>query len=95
MKKQNLILLVSLFCFFPVGQAFAEPSAVSPGAQHPCKTLRAACGAAGYVKGGFKQGKGLFRNCMKPLLSGSSVPGVSVSAEDVQACKARKAHRDS
>jgi hypothetical protein len=60
-------------------------------ADHPCKRVEAACYAAGYAKGAAKQGRGLFKNCVGPLLSGELVPGVSIDPGAVQACAAKKA----
>ena len=60
--------------------------------KHPCKTLKAACEAAGYVKGGHKNNnKGLWKDCMQPLVEGKSVAGVSADAAVVAACKEKKA----
>ena len=59
----------------------------------PCKQISNACVAAGYYKGGAKQGRGLYRNCIQPLLGGAAVANVSVDAGTVQACIAKKAAR--
>lgn len=59
-------------------------------ANHPCQNLENACKAAGYVKGEAKVGKGLFKDCMKPIMAGQSVPNVTVASADVSACQARK-----
>jgi hypothetical protein len=60
--------------------------------KHPCKTLKSACEAAGYYKGGHKQdNKGLWKDCMQPLLDGKTVAGVSADAAVVAACKEKKA----
>ncbi|MBL7715206.1 MAG: hypothetical protein JNL01_07025 [Bdellovibrionales bacterium] len=59
-------------------------------AEGPCKKLKTACEAAGFVKGGHKTGKGLHKDCMKPLLAGQTVAGVTVDAGDVSACQAKK-----
>jgi hypothetical protein len=56
---------------------------------HPCKAIADACKNAGYVHGGAKSGNGIMANCLKPLLEGQSVKGVSISAEEVAACKAK------
>lgn len=57
----------------------------------PCKKLKEACVAAGFKKGEHKSGKGLHLDCMKPVLEGKTVAGVTVSAEDIAACKVKAA----
>lgn len=57
----------------------------------PCKEIKSACEAGGFVKGGHKKdGKGLFRDCMKKIMAGETVPGITVTPEQVSACKAKK-----
>jgi hypothetical protein len=58
-------------------------------ADHPCKKIEAACEAAGFVKGGAKEGKGVFKNCLKPIIDGQTVNGVTVDPADAAACKAK------
>ncbi len=60
------------------------------GEHHPCKKIEDACKAAGFIKGGAKDGKGLYKNCMMPLLQGQAVNGVTIGADDVADCKAKK-----
>lgn len=79
--KTKLILLMSLI--LPGAQSFA--------ADHPCKQIVKACEAAGFVKGGHKEKKGLWVDCVKPVKAGQSVTGVSVDPSVVQACVAKKA----
>ncbi len=61
--------------------------------EHPCKEIASACKAAGFEKGKAKDGKGLIKNCMKPIMSGEAVAGVTVSADQVAACKEKRANR--
>jgi hypothetical protein len=61
------------------------------GMGHPCKSIFEACKSAGFVKHG-PAGRGMLENCIKPILMGQSVPGVTVSPDDVSACKAKHAH---
>ncbi len=56
----------------------------------PCQLVKAACESAGFVKGGHKDGKGLWKDCLGPLMDGKSVNGVSLGADQVNACKARR-----
>ena len=57
-------------------------------AAHPCKPLEVACKAAGFHKGG-APGKGLLKDCIKPLAEGQAVAGVTVTPEDAAACKVK------
>jgi hypothetical protein len=70
--------------------AFADGSA-PVNLKRPCMQIEQACTAAGYVKGEAKEGKGFHKNCMRPILKGQSVPGVSVNPSVVQACVAKRA----
>ena len=88
MKNMNLVL-ASAFALV------ASIASVQAADSKPCKTIKAACEAAGFVKGGHKTGKGLFKDCMKPIMAGTTVPGVTVPADEVQACQAKKAKRAS
>jgi hypothetical protein len=59
---------------------------------HPCREIKTACEAAGFHKGDHKKnGKGLWLDCMDKLKVGEAVPGVSVSADKVAACKVKLA----
>ena len=80
MKKISLAVLMS---FALTGIAFADT--------HPCEKIKSACEAAGFTKGDHKDGKGLHKDCMKPIMSGQTVAGVTVDAGDLQACQAKKA----
>lgn len=83
MTKTLLTLsLVSLLSF----NLFAEDTK-----NHPCQKIKSACEAAGFKKGDHKDKKGLFLDCMNPLLEGQSVAGVTVNSEDISACKVKKA----
>lgn len=61
----------------------------------PCKEVAAACEAAGFKKGGHKEKKGLYIDCMRKLEAGDSVEGVSVSSDLVKECKSRREERKS
>ena len=55
--------------------------------KEPCASLLSACSTAGYFDDSTKN-KSVFMDCLKPLMSGQGIPGVTVSASDVNACKA-------
>lgn len=69
--------------------AFAEDD-VKTKEEGPCKKIMDACKAADFAKGDHKMKKGLFKDCMQPILAGQSVAGVIVEADVVSACKAIK-----
>lgn len=64
---------------------------------HPCKEIKTACEAGGYTKGGHNPKtnsfKGLYKDCILKLKDGQPVEGVTVSAETIAACKAKKEKR--
>jgi len=86
--KLSLLSLALLASSLVAFSAHAEEKS------HPCKALHAACEAGGYVKGAHKKnGKGLFKDCLKKLMAGESVEGVTVPSDEVAACKAKKDKR--
>lgn len=56
----------------------------------PCQQIKSACEAAGFKKGDHKEKKGLYLDCLDPILAGQSVAGVSVGSDVVTACKEKK-----
>lgn len=67
--------------------AFAEDGGRGP-LPKPCQSVAAACEAAGYHHGGHAEHKGLWKDCVAPILDGKSIPGVTPNADDVKACAA-------
>jgi hypothetical protein len=58
----------------------------------PCKQIIAACESAGFEKGMHKKdGKGLYKDCLDPILAGTAVSGVTVDPATVTACQEAKA----
>ena len=87
MNKLLLVAMVSVFAGF----AQAEENI---GKDHPCHEVKTACEAAGFVnKSHKKDGKGLHIDCIKKLIAGETVPGVTVAADKIEACKAKKAEK--
>ena len=62
-------------------------------AEGPCKKIKEACESAGFVKGDHKDGKGLWKDCISKIKAGATIPGVNVTPEDVNACKAKVAKK--
>ena len=84
-------ILFSLLAFSISVPAFAHHIKGHEGGA--CHQIVQACESAGYKKGGHNEGKGLFKDCMIKIRKGESVPGVSVSKEQVDACQKQFAHR--
>ena len=58
----------------------------------PCKQISEACTKAGFVKGDAKDGKGLWKDCIDPIMQGttakkSTLPLPTVDAATVTQCK--------
>lgn len=85
-KMKNALLASTLALFIALSASADEVG--------PCKQIKAACEAGGFVKGAHKTtGKGLYKDCLQKIIAGSPVEGVSVSAETIAACKAKKEKR--
>jgi hypothetical protein len=70
----------------------ASQISFAQGNNRPCMNIAAACESAGY-RINDTSGKDIWRNCVKPLMAGQTVPGVTIDPSDMQACKDRKAQR--
>jgi hypothetical protein len=61
----------------------------------PCHEIKVACEKAGFVKGEYKEGYGLWVDCIDPIMQGKAQPKNAVkalpkvSADTVSACKAK------
>lgn len=51
-----------------------------------CENIAKACISAGFVREG-GPGKNFWHDCMKPVLMGQTVSGVTIDPKDVTACK--------
>lgn len=69
-------------------QVFADDAGM-PSDGKPCSVIAHACLAAGFVKGE-SETKGIWRDCMKPVILGKSVSGVSVNPAVAKACRVDK-----
>jgi len=73
----------------PAANAPAKPS-------RPCDEIFRACKSAGFIVGDYKEGNGLWGDCVVPIMRGTGqpssakVPLPQVSAETVAACKAKR-----
>jgi len=55
----------------------------------PCAAIAKACGDAGFSRDG-EAGKQFWGDCMKPVIMGKSVKNITVSKDDVKACRTDK-----
>lgn len=83
------MLFSALFMMVLSANAFANEGIAGSGSAETmaCKNIKNACEAAGYVAGGASSGKGLWKQCVKPLLDNKSVSGVVVSPDDIKSCQ--------
>lgn len=96
--KSSLVCTVAFsFGFLIASSTLAAPPSptVSPSTEdHPCRKIMAACEAAGFTKGGAKDGKGLWVHCINPLAEGKAAKGSKLAMPTVDAgliadCKAK------
>ena len=83
-KIRTLLILTALLATQPI-LAYA---AGVPGSK-PCSTLAHRCAEAGFARTEVG-GKNFWLDCLKPLLMGHSVQGVTIDVADVQACRTDK-----
>ena len=71
----------------------AANASPTPKGNGPCAQIVTACQAAGFVKGEYKVGKGLWRDCVDPIVQGkqvnSAIPLPAIDPAVVTACKAK------
>lgn len=88
MKTIQIISILVLLS----GPVTSNAAAEAPG---PCLKIAEACKAAGFVKGDWKKGDGLWKDCVDPIIQGtiavpnSTQPLPIVDAATINACKAK------
>jgi len=81
-----------------VGFALSVAAQSAEPAPGPCGQIKATCKSAGFVEGDYKQGYGLWVDCIDPIMHGTKQPPKadkplpSVSPQLIAACK--KKHPD-
>ena len=92
MNNRSLISVCSFLVAVTSVSSWADNTAQAPG---PCMKIAQACKNAGFIKGDWKKGDGLWRDCVDPIMQGSTTdPGAtkplpSVDPGLVAACKAK------
>ena len=90
MKTKIVIVIVALLVSSSI--ALAVDNKEAPG---PCKQIAQICQNAGFIKGDWKKGDGLWKDCVDPIMQGqTNVPGATkalptVDPNLVTACKAK------
>ncbi len=90
MNKVRVFLI--LMAMFSMQSVFAQDQGMMPSDAaegKPCATIAKACLDAGFVRMA-TQGKQFWHDCMKPLILGQTVSGVTVDPSVVQTCRANK-----
>lgn len=94
-SKKWTMLFVAFAAFGFSLSSFAADQGASQHPPGPCKQIAQACEKAGFIKGDWKKGDGLWRDCVDPIMQGqTNVPGATkplptVDASLVSACKAK------
>ena len=91
----KILLIAATFLALNTYAAPPSTGAAPGGAPGPCMKIAEACKAAGFVKGDWKKGDGLWRDCVDPIVQGLvAPPGATkplpiVDATTIGACKAK------
>ena len=75
------------------GFGISHADAAEKHSKNPCQQIEKACKSAGFVYGDSKQGKGIMRDCVNPIMQSKPAPGSTplpvVDPTLVSACKAK------
>jgi len=91
--NRKLMITFALAFALATATALADSSGTTTTIRRPCQQVRQACLGAGFVKGAWKQGNGLWRDCINPVMqgqpNGTSKALPSVGSDVIAACKAK------
>lgn len=91
MRKVSLIVLSSVLFF--AQQVFADTSEVMKSSEgKACGVIAKTCMSAGYNRDK-SANKRFWQDCMKPLLYGETVAGVTVDSATLKACRTAKINK--
>ena len=71
------------------------PATGASGDDSACRRIEDACKAAGFAKGSHTKGKKLGQDCVKPIINGQVISGVTADAATVKDCGAERAEAKS
>ena len=90
MRIVGVASIVSLFAVVAIASETGSKGSPPKSESKPCRVIVKACRAAGFEKGKWLEGKGLFADCIAPIIAhGRSVEGVKIDPANVGACKQR------
>ena len=90
---RHVLISPATLCIFAIGLTLPWAAQSAEQAAGPCEQIVAACTNAGFVKGDAKEGYGLWRDCIDPIMRGTGQPVKAdkplpaVSPELVAACR--------
>jgi len=87
MKKLSSLLVLTTLLFSSTTFAFGTDMM----SDSSCGAIVKACKAAGFARS--SEDKRFWKDCMQPVLLGKSVKGVTVSADQVKACRDEKINK--
>lgn len=85
MRKIRIILAIAALAAIQV--SFADDDMTSD--SQACSTIANACSTAGFARTDM-QGKKFWQDCMKPILLGQTVTGVTIDAATAKQCRTDK-----
>lgn len=88
MRKHVLIGLAAFLSTQAIFAADAQDTTLSPDAK-PCAVVAQSCLNAGFVRDG-APGKRFWEDCMKPLLMGQTIQGITIDANVAVTCRTNK-----
>ncbi|MBV8801637.1 MAG: hypothetical protein JO131_01485 [Gammaproteobacteria bacterium] len=88
MRKTGIFLICMAF-FTKNVFADTENMSTTAAKDSPCASIATACSTAGFIRTDVA-GKQFWQDCMKPVILGKLVPGVTVDTATVQACRMSK-----
>src|SRR5579871_3542339 len=86
----RIIQLLTLIFILAVQPSFADDTMTVD--SKPCSAIVKACGQAGFIHNE-SNGKKFWFDCMKPVLLGQAVKGVTIDAMTVKSCRADKINK--
>jgi hypothetical protein len=86
---RNIHIVFALAALVSTQSVFADDQAMSSSTSKPCATIAKACLDAGFVRTETSNKK-FWQDCMKPIILGHTVQGVTVDASTVKACRSDK-----
>lgn len=87
MRKFRIVFL--LVAIFSIQSVFADEHDTSSNSSKPCATIAKACSKAGFARTQTPN-KAFWDDCMKPIILGQTVHGVTIDAATAKACRMNK-----